>query len=395
MISEKSLTQSRRKQHCILVVDANILIQDFWFEGSSWSYLKKRNFLGHMLVVPEIALDEATAHIERRADELLNRIAESGFTPRLEAQYQKLFQRKRRTKETAAALAQRYKRFVVRTLQSNKGFVDLPPSVDLAHLLKRSITRTKPFNKGDKGFRDTLIWLGVVELVRKFHRVSFISANTTDYADGVRLHDDLEADLKPVLPENFHFRYFASLPEFIAFMDRDGRAGAEALQTALMTTGYGDFSLDAWVRENIQDLVASEEYDGVSWTALPYWAENPRLIEVTDLVGLEVHSARSIPGDRVEFFCDVALVGVFQCSILYSTWEGVVHPIQVEWVDEVSDDMWTEIGIRSVGTFLLRLVFDLDRCTVIHHDVVAVQHKVQEAKSVFQEIQEEFGDLPK
>lgn len=262
----------------------------------------------------------------------------------------------------------------------------------VAQLLKRSITRTKPFNKGDKGFRDTLIWLGVVELVRKFHRVSFISANTTDYADGARLHDDLEADLKPVLPESFHFRYFAGLPEFVAFMDRDGSVGAEALQTALMTTGYGGFRLEAWIEENIQDLVASQEYDAVSWTALPYWAEDPRLIEMADLVGLEVHGARAIPEDRVEFFCDVALVGVFQCSILYSTWEGLVHPIQVEWVDEVSDDMWTEIGMRSVGTFLLRIVFDLGKAAVVHHDVVAIEHDIQKAKRALQEIQEEFGD---
>ncbi len=97
MTTEELIAKSKKKKHCILVVDANILIQDFWLEGSSWSYLKKRNFLTHVLVVPEIALDEAAAHMERRAADLLNRIAESGFTSRLEAQYQRLFCRKRRS----------------------------------------------------------------------------------------------------------------------------------------------------------------------------------------------------------------------------------------------------------------------------------------------------------
>ncbi len=280
----------------------------------------------------------------------------------------------------------------MRTLLKNKGFVDLPPAIEVAQLLKRSIKRTKPFNKGDKGFRDTVIWLGVVELVRKYHRVSFISANTTDYSDGARLHDDLEADLKPVLPEGFHFKYFTSLPEFVAFIDRDGSAGAEALKTALMSTGYRGFKLEMWVEKNIKKLVEDKDFDGVSWTALPYWAEAPRLIEVIDLVGLEIHGEHAISGDRIEFFCDVALVGIFQCSILYSTWEGLIHPIQLEWVDEESNDMWTEIGMRAVGTFLLRIVFDLNKAAVVHHDIIAVQHSIEEAKSTLKEIQELFGD---
>jgi hypothetical protein len=212
MTADELTPKSRKKKPCILVVDANILIHDFWLEGSSWGYLKKRNFLTHVLVVPEIALDEAVAHLERRAADLLNRIAESGFTSRLEAQYLRLFCRKGRSKETAVSLGQRYRRFITRTLQKYQGFVQSPPAIEVAQLLKRSIKRTKPFNKGDKGFRDTVIWLGVVELVRKYNRVSFISANTTDYADGARLHDDLEADLKPVLPEGFQFKYFTKPP---------------------------------------------------------------------------------------------------------------------------------------------------------------------------------------
>jgi len=70
MISDELVPKSKKRNHCILVVDANILIQDFWLEGSNWSYLKKRNFLTHVLVVPEIALDEAAAHLERRATDL-------------------------------------------------------------------------------------------------------------------------------------------------------------------------------------------------------------------------------------------------------------------------------------------------------------------------------------
>lgn len=105
---------------CLLVIDANILIQDFWIEGFSWNYLIKRGFLNHILVIPSIALEEAASHLVRRANDLLMRIAERGNTPKLLAQYQRLFNRKKIGKETASELGERYKRKIV-----NWTFADL------------------------------------------------------------------------------------------------------------------------------------------------------------------------------------------------------------------------------------------------------------------------------
>lgn len=79
----------------ILIVDANIIIKDFWFKGVFWTYLAKRNFLSHKLVIPSIALEEATAHIEQRAKELLLRISKFGMTDKRVSQYQSLFNRKK------------------------------------------------------------------------------------------------------------------------------------------------------------------------------------------------------------------------------------------------------------------------------------------------------------
>ncbi len=369
------MTSTKRKvQHCVLVVDANILIQDFWFEGSSWSYLRKRNFLSHKLAIPQIALDEAASHIELRAIDLLERISQKGFTTKLKDQYQRLFCRKRRTKEKPTELAQRYKTFVEKSIQQHKGLIIKPPTVEISTLLKRSINRTKPFNKGDKGFRDTLIWLNTVEIVKEFKRVTFVSANTSDYADGSNLHRDLERDLRPVPPEDFLFKYFKSLSEFIAWADRDGNAGAEALRNALMTNGYAGFVLEDWLRQNIDNLLADEEQDGVKWTALPYWAENPMFSELEEVIGLEVHGEKAIGEDRIEFFCDLSLIAIFHCRILYSSWEQIIHPIQVMWIDEDSSDIWTGVGVRAVGTFMLRIVFDLNTATVVEHDAEAIEH---------------------
>lgn len=371
--------RAKRERLCILALDANVLVQNFWLEGSNWSYLRKRDYLGHTIAIPEIVLCEAAAQIEARAKDLLRRIEENGVTTRLKAQYQSLFNRKRISAETPSELAHRYRAFVEKFIKQADGIILPPPRIEVSDLLQRSISRRKPFNRGDKGFRDTLIWLNVIDLVRQYKRVSFVSANTTDYADGESLHSDLEEDLKPVLPESIHFRYFKGLPEFIAFIDRDGEAGAEALRDALMTTGYSGFQLDEWVIENIDDILAHHELDGVGWTALPYHAEDPRLLDLEELVGLEVHNQSYVSSDRVEFYCDIALVGVFQCSVVGSTWTRIVHPRQVVWHDSKARDFWTEVAIRSIGTFMLRVVFDLNTASVVEHDVIEIHHQADRA----------------
>jgi hypothetical protein len=126
-----------KEETCILILDANILVQDFWFEGFAWNYLVKRRFLSHKLAVPRIALEEAAANIERRAQDLLQRMSQAGVTTRLKSQYQLLFNRKRVGKESPAKLAKRYRNHVLTFLKRHGGIIVEPPVVPLSLLLQR------------------------------------------------------------------------------------------------------------------------------------------------------------------------------------------------------------------------------------------------------------------
>jgi hypothetical protein len=48
--------------------------------------------------------------------------------------------------------------------------------------------------------------------------------------------------------------------------------------------------------------------------------------------------------------------------------------------------MWTEVGVRSVATFMLRIIFDLNEIRVIEHEVVAIPHDKESAKKSLEEI---------
>lgn len=336
-----------------------------------------------------IALAEAANNIERRAEALLARIEESTLTPRLLGQYQSLFNKQIKDDETAKALSQRYKKYIKALVKRNKGLIAPTPKIPIAKVVERSLNRTKPFNNGDKGFRDTLIWLGVLDIAKEHHRVSFVSENINDFSDsGNQLHPDLMQEIQGVIPEHISFKYFRNLNEFIVSFDSDGSGTVEAFTRAVMTGSYKSFNLVDWIEENLLELLEWHELDGVEWAGMPHHAENPRLAELQDLVGLEVRFDAESKDGKVEFYCDIAIVGVFICTMFGSQWESIVHPLQVEWVDDESNAHWMELGVRSVGTFTLRLVFDLKSETIVDSGITVLEHKHAEAKDALIEMKE-------
>lgn len=356
------LNMSKDKPSCLLVLDANILIKDFWWKSETFNYLQDRMFLLHALVIPKISLEESKEHLIRRAQDLKVRMDEKPESERLLGQYRNLYNRSYYSIESPEELGDRYEKYIIERLSSFNGFIANNAQVNMEDILKRSIKRIKLFNKGDKGFRDTILWLSVIELVKKYQKVSFVSENINDFADksSFSLHVELEKELQEHLPEHVNFFYFKSLDAFSAQMDKDKSAGAKAFGKALMMGGYKKFELISWLTDNLVEKFSEssiDDFDGVQWAGLPYWAEAPRLIDVEELIGIETYREKFISEDVVEFYIDIALVGLFACMILTDNWEGIVFHNQVEMIS--ATDYWTNVNIRSIGAFVIKLTFDI------------------------------------
>ena len=76
------------------------------------------------------------------------------------------------------------------------------PDVDVKKVLKRDLSNRKPFNGAGKGFRDTLIWLTILEECKNHEeKVVLISSdgdfklNAKESSEPPQLHDDLTDDL--------------------------------------------------------------------------------------------------------------------------------------------------------------------------------------------------------
>jgi len=47
------------------------------------------------------------------------------------------------------------------------------------------------------------------------------------------------------------------------------------------------------------------------------------------------------------------------------------------------------VGVRSVGTFLPIVIFDLNSATIVEHDVVPIEHNVKDAIALLEEFRDE------
>jgi hypothetical protein len=87
-------------------------------------------------------------------------------------------------------------------------------------LVQRAIKKILPFRENEKGFRDTLIWLSLIEHLKgksKEDEIIFINRNVNDFyeKDSVRFHEDLRNDL--VEANNLcNIKTYKSLNDFIS-----------------------------------------------------------------------------------------------------------------------------------------------------------------------------------
>jgi len=82
-------------------------------------------------------------------------------------------------------------------------------------VVERAVNRIKPCSEGGRGFRDSLIWLSVLDIAKETEEkiIIFISNNTKDFAsDNNTLHEYL---LKETKKNKVSIKYYSSIAEFI------------------------------------------------------------------------------------------------------------------------------------------------------------------------------------
>lgn len=353
-----------------VVLDANILIRDFWMSGPGFSYLLTHLFLDHRPIIPEVAYLEARNNLKRRAEALLsNRSSEGAGSQGNTSKLLRLFNYKKvppNAKWNVAMLLNRWDRHVNGILKRFDGQMLPSPQVNINEIVQRSIERKKPFSSGDRGFRDTIIWLSTLDLIGPESRVSFVTNNTQDFfqTNSSEPHPEILKEAEKKLSKHLKMLFHRSLDEFITKFDSDRTSSSAALQRALISNTLSGFCLWNWLVENLLKIIGDDDFDGVNWAGLPYHAEAPVLIDVEELIAVDIPRTSHLIEDTYRLYCDVAFIGHFSCDIAFAKAESVVNPNQILWKDE-TDLTWTSVVVRTAATFIVRIDFDVRTRTVV------------------------------
>lgn len=198
-----------------IILDSNIYRADISLRSKDFDilidYLHRTN---SSLIIPEIILDEIIGLYRRtvmeRSQELNKTITNWNLI---------LIDQDRHIVLPELQIVEevnKYKRHILERLEVKAQNI-LPYNNDLLPIIsKRAIDRKKPSGEKGQGFRDTLIWLTMLDYCKKNNdkQIIFISSNTDDFSNSLKqsLHESLNEECKNL---QIRVNYYKNLREFI------------------------------------------------------------------------------------------------------------------------------------------------------------------------------------
>jgi hypothetical protein len=228
-------------------------------------------------------------------------------------------------------------------------------TVAQSEVLTRALSKRKPFKESGEGYRDTLIWLSLLEYLAKdqpTERIAFITKNSSDFFDKTlpgktSLHPNLADDLKQVGLRDVVIP-FASLDAFVeATIDKD----VHALDYSRIESLIGDdLELGAIAALESRDpkILAVLNESLTPGTALVHSA---RAIAVNVVEGIEdftVLSTKDLGNDdvyvRVDFDLRIVSLDIIVPLATYLSEERTLKSVNLFLDTEVSNDSVTLEG---------------------------------------------------
>jgi len=194
-----------------VLIDTNIYYEDLTLSKPEFdAILTYLNRTEGALLMPEVIKKELKKHVKRRALQDYSRLR-STIASKLGLINDEI------TEDVISAelqnrLDKKLSRIEIKVLTHEHIKVD--------NLLFRSLEEIPPFQASDKGLRDSMIWLCLLEFLKNnpSESVALITKNTQDFGN-VNLKEELERELKEIECEG-RFIYCSSLGDFLSEYDK-------------------------------------------------------------------------------------------------------------------------------------------------------------------------------
>ena len=205
-----------------IFLDTNIFYNDWFMKNGNFKYLFNYiNNDGHSLILSELVIQESENIRNREVEEALSEINKNI------KKIQKLNDNILNFNSADLGIEHYDLKNLIR---SKTDYLEEINYDNIPHyeVVQRALINKKPFIEGEKGYRDTLIWLSFLEYIKKnkvTEKVAFITQNTSDFFKiedkVVNFNQDLLEDIDKIDIDS-KITPFTSLFDFInSNVDRD------------------------------------------------------------------------------------------------------------------------------------------------------------------------------
>ncbi|WP_282079586.1 PIN domain-containing protein [Aquimarina algiphila] len=197
-----------------IILDTNIFRNDLFFNSKDFDilrdYLRKTD---SRFVLPQIIIEELKGLYKRTLDENQRNYNKARKNLNQGLNYELVDELNINCDEEV----EKYIDFVYNKL-GRKEEKNIPYKNEyLPEIVKRAINKQKPFKDEDKGFRDSIIWLTILDYCQGCHekQITFISNNPKDFGDikdPTELHYNLKKECQDL---GIKVNYFRTIKDFI------------------------------------------------------------------------------------------------------------------------------------------------------------------------------------
>lgn len=297
----------------IITIDSNIFIKDFWLSSiSSKMFLGNFNLIPGRIVISKIVIDEVINKFEESVTERIHKVNT------LEKELDRLLNtNKKHENQSEPRLknaVQNYTEFLNDFIETNSITLLEYPEISHQDVIQRILERTRPFKKGDSGYRDFLIWESIKKLEKwGTEEIVFITNNQRDFGSGLISN---EFHGKTTSQDNFFV--MNSINEFneqyiIPKLDKK-----RVIDFQLSGSDLSFFDFNSWITSNLLEII--NDLNGLSHTLFGIESGVYKAIEIQnlhdfdlDIISKEIKSVYLEP-NHIEVSFDTKFDLIVECT---------------------------------------------------------------------------------
>jgi len=235
------------------------------------------------------------------------------------------------------------------------------PKVAHEEIVKRALERRKPFKENGSGYRDTLIWVSILDLFKtnKGEIVVFITDNLKDFccsteAEKPTLHDDLIKDLIDIGVDEDKVKICQSLKQFNDEIVIPQLSRLHEIEDALLKENYPMLDLVSLIEENQKEIIDIINHDiSEVYEIYNFSGTNIAGIPVVNKVSVYFLDDENI---FVDIHAELVIEFLDRRTLVYleqSTIESLYAGKETSWVFQYGEPI--KLGIRCTAILNLSL----------------------------------------